>query len=148
MIGDPAIAGQVNATTGGDLEEMRTSYPIADVRFIVQFQAAHSENYGNTLTQSQLVPIIRSVYGTLQLAYPLAKTSHHDEARGIYTLLATGTHDTYDAWVTLDHWPHISTLLGNYWQVILVAEVGMRCDTAEAALDSLGMATRAGSGSE
>jgi hypothetical protein len=118
-------------------------------KFIIQFQATHKDNYADTLTQSQLAPITRSVYGTMRFAYPLSRTSHHDAQRGIHTVLAMALPETYAAWASQDHWPHIAAhLLSNYWRVILVAEVGMMCETAEGGLDSLGLATRAGSGSE
>jgi hypothetical protein len=133
-----------------DLEDLRRlPLPQEELKFIIQFQATHKDNYGDTLTQSQLLPVARSVYGTMRFAYPMAKTSYHDHERGIFTVLVQGLPATYQAWADQGHWPHISaSLLGNFWTVILVAEVGMRCETALAGLDSIGLSTYAGTGSE
>jgi hypothetical protein len=131
-----------------DLNELRSPMAV-EKKFVIQFQATHKDNYGDTLTQSQLAPLTRSVYGTMRFAYPLVRTSHHDARRGLYTVLAMALPDTYEAWAAQDHWPHIAaTLLGNYWTITLVAEVALLCETAESGLDILGRATRARSGSE
>jgi hypothetical protein len=139
-----------------DLDEFRpekaaavVKEPPLETKFIIQFQATHKDNFGDVLTQAQLVPVTRSVYGTIRFAYPLARTGYHDPQRGTYTVLAYALPNTFKAWADHDKWPHINAhLLGNYWNVVLVAEVGLRCETAQSGLDSVGLATSSTSASE
>ena len=102
---------------GDDVDDLRSD-PLAEKKFVIQFQATHSDNYGDALTQAQLQPMTRSVYGTLRFAYPTSQTSYHEPLKGTCTLLALASPETYTAWVSQDHWPHISShLLGNYWRI-------------------------------
>lgn len=121
-----------------DAEDLR-SYPLAEKKFLIQFQATHSDNYADMLTPAQLQPMTeRNVYGAIRFAYPVSRTSCHDPLSGTHTLLALAIPETYTNWVNIDHWPHITThLLGNFWRITLVAEVDSRCESAEVGLLSL-----------
>jgi len=132
-----------------DLDDLRSD-ETHEKKFVIQFKATHIDNYGDVLTPAQLQPITKSMYGTLRFAYPLTRTSKHEPTHGTYTVLAMASPETYTAWVTQENWSDISSrLLGNYWQVILVSEVGIRYETAETALASLRMINpKARSGSE
>ena len=123
--------------------------PMAEKKFILQLQATHSDNYGDKLTAAQLEPITRSEYGTIRFAYPVSRTSHHDCLAGTYTLLAFASPETYATWSDILKWGDISrNLLGNYWHIIQVSEVDLRCETAEVALLSLNRTKGCRSGSE
>jgi len=123
--------------------------PHAEKKFVIQLQATHSDNYADKLTAAQLEPITRSVYGTVRFAYPVSRTSHHDMLAGTCTLLAFASPETYATWSCIDKWKDISRhLLSDYWRIILVAEVDLRCETAEIALLSLSRANGGRSGSE
>ena len=131
-----------------DADDLRSA-PLGEKKFIIQFQAMHGDNYGDTLTTAQLQPMTRSVYGTMRFAYPVSRTSHHDSLNGTHTLLAIASPETYTAWVNQDHWPHMAVhMLGNYWKIILVAEVDVRCESAEVALLALRRNLGGRSGSE
>ena len=138
------------AADGSDLEDLRRlPLPQEELKFVIQFHATHKDNYGDTLTQSQLLPIARSVYGIIRFAYPISRTCYHDAEHGVFTVLVQGSPVAFQAWSDSKNWPHISaSLLGNFWTVVMVAEVGMRCETALGGLDSIGISTRAGTGSE
>jgi|WetSurMetagenome_2_1015567.scaffolds.fasta_scaffold01048_10 hypothetical protein len=120
-----------------DAEDLRGG-PLAEKKFLIQFQATHSDNYADTLTAAQLQPMTRSVYGVLRFAYPVSQTSYHDPLQGTHTLLALAIPETYTNWVNHDYWPHIAMhLLGGFWRITLVAEVDWRCENAEVGLLSL-----------